>query len=662
MPSRHVGAAALCAGLVAAATGCRSMYPVEESGIDFSGRLLVAVTPEQAERAARPPSVAARAADQSQDWRFQRVPTLPTTAAGRGGEAPRQWLIASPVEGRGGGAEAEDAHPWDLAHAALEARAPGRYATLMESLQRSAGEPITPRVIEPEVLPVPSDRLADAEGEQPGQSAGSTTEGNELTICDSPSPHWPKGKSFAWYMDDAHSELRSAREFVRAQRTQPRAGEGITIGILDTGYNDQHVTNPRGLDRKASRDFTEDPLRPAVGATDPYRTGPFATPGHGTGVLGVLAGGRVRAPDYDFDDDIGGDPDARIVMCRISDSVVHLRPTAMALAIKYAVAQGCDVINVCHGGLPSGMLADAVNEAYDNGTAIFAAAGDFVQIPFLRLSSPQHVVYPAAFDRVVAVTGITASGRSYSRKPGTWSLLRLSRWSEWMLRGSYGPHGAMEEALSAWTPNVPFACYSDDYPSNRVRLNGCGTSVATPQVAAAAALWLELHRHDPALESKWRSWEKAEAVYRALFASADRAAGEGDDAPVYFGRGALKARKALDVGVPADLAPRPRANVGFGWVKVWTELLPGVRRAARTEDEARLQAHLEMIRTETAQLVSGSAALQRRMQELGLEAQAKADADPAGVRALMSMVSRHPNCSRFLRLAIQKALAEAGGH
>lgn len=52
--------------------------------------------------------------------------------------------------------------------------------------------------------------------------------------------------------------------------------------------------------------------------------------------------------------------------------------------------------------------------------------------------------------------------------------------------------------------------------------DGQGTSASTPQVAAAAALWLQFYREDETLKKAWRTWRKAEAAYQALLTSAKK--------------------------------------------------------------------------------------------------------------------------------------------
>ena len=63
---------------------------------------------------------------------------------------------------------------------------------------------------------------------------------------------------------------------------------------------------------------------------------------------------------------------------------------------------------------------DAINAAYDRGTAMFAAESDFFSLAFDPIQPrgvliPASPVYPAGFRRVIGVTGVTADGRSCVR-------------------------------------------------------------------------------------------------------------------------------------------------------------------------------------------------------------------------------------------------------
>jgi hypothetical protein len=559
---------------------------------------------------------------------------------------------------RDAAARIEREKPWDVAHQALDGQGPASVTRLLPDLRTRAGTAIVPLAIEPDLFyPDQREPRSCTERRQSDQYS-SHTSGRSLTVCDTPSIHWPSGPEFGWHLSDRYSELKSAREYVAAKHPPRTPSDRVRIAIIDTGYNEDHVTNPVGLDKNAARDFTDDPLNPAVGARDPLHKGPLNVPGHGASCLAVLAGARIQHEESGFDDYVGGAPNAEILFLRISDSPVHFLPSTMAMAIRYAVANGSDVISLSHGGVPSMMLADAVNEAYEKGTAIFAAAGDFFVTPILGLSTPRNTVYPAAFSRVASVCGVTAQGRTYSKAPNWMSLLTFRRWGDWMLRGSYGPKRVMNEAIAAYTPNITWARSMEDGSSNLIDLDGSGTSAATPQVAAAAALWLQAHRSDPALAGKWRSWEKAESVYLALFDSAEKKTPEGSDTFTYFGNGLLKARRALEMGVPRNLQQRPPARVGMGWLTLLASVTPAIRSTSGTRaGEREPSMHADMVETEIAQLIHGSVQIQTLLDTPGMDMFGAKTPPPEAIRAFLQALRQEKRCSKYLRGVLEKTEA-----
>ena len=130
------------------------------------------------------------------------------------------------------------------------------------------------------------------------------------------------------------------------------------------------------------------------------------------------------------------------------------------------------------------------------------------------------------------------------------------------MQGNYGPPSKMQTALGAYTPNVPWALIDC---GKIVDMDGAGTSAATPQVAAAAALWLAEHRQ--AVGGYTQPWMRVEAVRRALFSSAaKRTVAMGPQETFEkIGQGVLKAEAALAVARrAADLVTLPRlAELGL---------------------------------------------------------------------------------------------------
>ena len=127
------------------------------------------------------------------------------------------------------------------------------------------------------------------------------------------------------------------------------------------------------------------------------------------------------------------------------------------------------------GGLASQAWADAVNALYERGIFIVTAAGNnFGNLP------TRYIVYPARFNRVVAACGVMADGRPYA------DLADPN-----IMAGSYGPASKMATALAGYSPNTPWAKFGC---ADIVDHDGDGTSAATPQVAAAAALWIQKYQ------------------------------------------------------------------------------------------------------------------------------------------------------------------------
>jgi subtilase family protein len=248
--------------------------------------------------------------------------------------------------------------------------------------------------------------------------------------------------------------------------------------------------------------------------------------------------------------------------------------------------------------------------AYNHGVIIVAAAGNR-----LGISPPSSMVWPARFGRVIAACGVNAGGQDPYYRRDNWTRMQ----------GCFGPADAMTTAMAAYTPNIAWA----EIRSTRlVDLDGAGTSSATPQIAAAAALWLRMHG-----AGLPRTWERVEAVRRALFGSAHLPAGMGK----YIGRGILRADEALNLapgqGGP-PLKKTPMDQVWFPLIKV----LVGLRKAP-----AATSAMLEL---EATQLVSRTPGLSE------LVDQGNGRASKERLRTVAGELADSPHASRQLREAM----------
>jgi len=333
-----------------------------------------------------------------------------------------------------------------------------------------------------------------------------------------------------WHLDPEFSGLDAARTAV-AKADQQR----VLIAHVDTGYDPAHKFRPANI-APGQRNFVKGDGAPND-ATDLTPPGGFLRNyGHGTGTVGILA-----APT------IGGAPNVRVLPIRIANSVVRFKTSTMAQGFDYALAQGAHILSMSMGGLASAILADAVNKCYAGGLVMIAAAGNnFSGLPI------RSIVYPARMRRVVAACGIMANLKPYAGlKPTT-------------MQGCYGPDSKMRTALAGFTPNIP---WPEIGCPNIVDEDGQGTSAATPQIAAAAALWLA-HR--------WKdlqplaAWQRGEAIRQALFKSA--ALGQQADPDPKLGWGAVRARYMLDFTLAhlGPLTPEKPASADWDWLKLLT--------------------------------------------------------------------------------------------
>ena len=449
-----------------------------------------------------------RAAGVSFDLEPLFAARAPADAAGIAGAA-FEWHVATPS----GAPDAATA--WQAAHALNEAASAA-----------VAGAPV---LVEPDLVQQwpydnPTARDRDALG------AG------DACVFNDQRPELPRiDDLFAWHLDPAFSQLRQARTSAAGGTSRVR------IAHLDTGYDPAHQTLPSRIRLDLQRNFVDD--QGPHDARDPAIRGALRNPGHGTGTLSILAGNHFsfNRHGYAFDDVVGGAPEAEVVPVRVGQSVLQLRTSSIARGITYAADLCADeatrihVLSMSMGGVASAAWADAVNLAYEAGIVFVAAAGNNFSAGFFGF--PTHfIVYPARFRRVIAACGVMANRKPYYGLPFR------------SMQGNWGPASKMATALSAFTPNMPWA---EIGCAGLVDMDGSGTSAATPQVAAAAALYLQKHAATLFDAAKYPDpWMRVEAVRQALFARADKTADGGSTEKL--GNGILRAADALALQPPAS--------------------------------------------------------------------------------------------------------------
>jgi hypothetical protein len=416
--------------------------------------------------------------------------------AGAGPDAGDEWSIVTLD------APYEVGAAWDACHAFV-AQSGGK-ATFAE-----------PDLLQRWAVPLPAD----------GTSLGAVRTGDPHPQ----SSDYPVGTDNFWFRDAAHGQFADAA----VQLPDPGAGQRVRIAHVDTGYDPDHKTCPVHIGAE-QRNFVD---AAAPNDARDQSTGMFNNFSHGTGTLSILAGAAV-APGQGF----GCAPFAEIIPIRVANRVILFRNSAIAQAFDY-VHQLCQteatrvhVVTMSMGGYPAAAWAAGINALYEAGVVVVTAAGNTYG------NNPSHfIVYPARFDRVIAACGIMANGKPYADLDAK------------LMAGDYGPDSKMAGAIAAYTPNIPWARFGEE---TVVDFDGLGTSAATPQVAATAALWIQKNR--AAYDGFAEPWMRVEAVRHALFTGADY----NQELKAHLGAGRLRAQATLDVPPPqaATLTRQPEAD------------------------------------------------------------------------------------------------------
>lgn len=414
---------------------------------------------------------------------------------------------------------------------------------------------------------------------------------------------WPPIKNKAglttgWHLGDDYSQLASARDRVWA-----RLNEGqvlpVRIAHIDTGYDRYHPAFRQlsHVQHDLARSFLlYEQIPGRTGALDVYY-GDGEIQGHGLGTLAQLAGGRVlkEHTQGDFEGIIGYVPFAHVIPMRISETVVIMDATNFCAAVEYAIEQKCEVITMSMAGKPSGNMAKVINKAYEHGITIVTAAGNS-WTEGIRCITPKTVLYPARFPRVIAACGVCQNQKPYDFEAQELYAEKGDSGIE-VMQGNWGPAQAMGYALAAYTPNLPWADGEKDMKGHYLHIfkkGGGGTSSATPQIAAAAALWIMEHRAELDQKGYSGTWKQVEAVRQALFGSADKTTF--GDWKKYYGNGILKALRALDTPCPdiSDSMKAPESESTWWGLSELADLLLQRRRSGMNMKNMRTALAMEL--------------------------------------------------------------------
>jgi hypothetical protein len=538
---------------------------------------------------AAPQHLSFRVGNKPLDVDFQRLfGSIRPPATGPGAIAVPEWYTMSPAEAGG------EINSWDLCHHVVTQG--------FGVAGLSTAEFAEPDLSQQWITAPPSEHALAA-----------------ARTCDQPTdadPRLPSGADIFWFRDVDHSQLEAARSEVG------EPVDRVRVAHLDTGYDPDHQTKPIFLLKNLQKNFVDQNL--PNDASD-HTSGIFTNLGHGTGTIGILAGAKVD------DAPLGGAPFVDIIPIRVANSVVLFENSAIAKAFDYVHGLFADqatrahVITMSMGGLASQAWADAVNALYELGVFVVTAAGNnFNNLP------TRNIVYPARFHRVVAACGAMADGRPYADLPSG------------IMAGNYGPTNKMATAIAAFTPNLPWARLGC---SQIVDHNGSGTSSATPQIAAAAALWIQKYKTD--WEQYAEGWMRVEAVRKALFDTARLERGELSER---LGRGVIQAQEGLSQlpALATALKKQPLDSVSFPLLRVIT----GWGLAAAPD------IHHRMLELEALQLSQQS----QELEQLVPDPENPAELSSAERQRVIDLLHDAPGASKTLRAALEKYAAPATGH
>ena len=266
----------------------------------------------------------------------------------------------------------------------------------------------------------------------------------------------------------AHFKLLETEKVWKSLKNSSLPGKGAIVAVIDTGVDYNHKdlaaniwTNPgetpdNGIDDDGNG-YADDIH--GINAID-LSGDPMDDHGHGTHVAGAIAMTAGNGGG------IGLAYGAQIMCIKAGSSDGTFASTDIARAVKYAVDNGADVINMSFGGVEkSSLVENALNEAAESAVLVASAGND--GLPTSEANGYKNCMdsYPAGYSCVI---GVMASDNEDH-------LASFSNWDYLSGKGCEYEMTAPGTDIYSTLPDNRYAVWS-------------GTSLSASMVSAAAAI------------------------------------------------------------------------------------------------------------------------------------------------------------------------------
>ncbi|MEU0254680.1 type VII secretion-associated serine protease mycosin [Streptomyces sp. NPDC006184] len=182
-------------------------------------------------------------------------------------------------------------------------------------------------------------------------------------------------------------------------------GSNTRVAVIDTGVDTANPQLTHAVDASLGANFLPPKDKKGQPLDRGNAKGTTDTVGHGTRVAGIIAARPMKGTGF-----VGLAPEATIIPIKQNDAEGHGTAATLATAIRHAIKEKADVINISQdtadAAVPDEDLHRAVNEALAARIVVVASAGNG------GLGGNSKKTYPASYDGVLAVA---ASDRNNER-------------------------------------------------------------------------------------------------------------------------------------------------------------------------------------------------------------------------------------------------------